>query len=278
VYVAIKKNFIGVSAEYQQEAVRDDFQLIQQDKSLEIVYQEKNSLLEEPIWVEGIECGLDNFDDFLPTGFLAILMQFALNIGYFDVFHEHVNICMKEVKFSVLNKIQTIISSIAVGCNHIKEINHKLVPYSTVANLLGMERFPDQSQINRLLRRIGLRDALDFERSFEVNIGRYILNELPEKVDIDIDTTGLVVLGDTYEFSEKGYFPNKRGKEGYQLTLCSSSVFPKFILGYILDPGNIPPGARLWDIIYQVGDVLGDLGRIGIIRADGIHGIGQDIA
>ncbi|MDI6735624.1 MAG: transposase [bacterium] len=198
-------------------------------------------------------------------------------MGYFDVFDEHVDIGMKEVRFSVLNKIQTIISSVAVGCNHIKEINHKLVPYSTVANLLGMERFPDQSQINRLLRRIGLKDVLDLERSLEINIGRYILNELPEKIDIDIDSTGLVVLGDTYEFSQKGYFPNKRGKEGYQLTLASSSSFPKFILGYILDPGNIPPGARLWDIIYQVENVLGDLCRIGIIRADGIHGIGQDI-
>jgi hypothetical protein len=140
-----------------------------------------------------------------------------------------------------------------------------------------MERFPEQSQINRLLRRIELKDVIAFERSFEINIGRYILNELPKKVDIDIDTTGLVVLGDTYEFSQKGYFPNKRGKEGYQLTIGSSSILPKFILGYILDPGNIPPGARFWDIIYQVGEVLGGLERIGIIRADSIHGVGQDI-
>lgn len=78
--------------------------------------------------------------DFLPTGFLALLIQFALNIGYFDVFDEHIEIDMKKVRFSVLNKIQTIISSVAVECNHIKEINHNLVPYSTAANLLGMER------------------------------------------------------------------------------------------------------------------------------------------
>lgn len=184
---------------------------------------------------------------------------------------------MKEVKFSILNKIQTIISSIAVGCNHIKEINHKLKPYSAVANLLGMERFPDQSQINRVLRRITLNDAIDFDRCLDVNIERYVLNELDEKVDIDIDTTGLVVLGDTYEFSKRGYFPNQRGKEGYQLSIGSSCSFPKFILGYILDLGNIPPGERFWDIIYQVGDALGDLSRIGIIRADGIQGIGQNI-
>jgi hypothetical protein len=89
---------------------------------------------------------------------------------------------MKEVTFSVLNKIQTIISSIGVRCNHIKEINYKLVPYSTVARLLGMKRFPEQFQINRLLRRIELKDVIALKRSFEINIGRYILNELPESV------------------------------------------------------------------------------------------------
>ncbi len=67
-----------------------------------------------------------------------------------------------------------------------------------------------------------------------------------EKVDLNIDTTGLVVYG------KKGYFPKRRGKKGYQLSLGTTNCQYSQILSLILDPGNISLAMRLWDTIYQV--------------------------
>jgi len=58
----------------------------------------------------------------------------------------------KEVDYSTVQKIQTIICSIAVGCTYNSDINHQLVPYTNEAELLDMRKFPDQSRINRFSR------------------------------------------------------------------------------------------------------------------------------
>ena len=68
---------------------------------------------------------------------------------------EDVTFPMKEVSYSIMDKIATLFSSIVVGCSHIKDINHKLRPYPSAASLFEMERFPDQSGINRFLNRMG---------------------------------------------------------------------------------------------------------------------------
>jgi len=97
-------------------------------------------------------------------------------------------------------------------------------------------------------------------------------------VDLNIDATGLVVYGYRYQFAKKGYFPNKRGRKGYQLSLGTTNCEYSQILSLILDPGNIPLNMRLWDTIYEVAEVLGYLEKIGVIRASAIYGIGLDIA
>ncbi len=95
-----------------------------------------------------INIGLDEFSEILPSGFLAILASFAKSLGFFDPFLRHFYLPMKEVKYTIMDKIVTLFSSIATGCSHIKDINHKLTPYTSAASLFGMDRFPDQSGIN----------------------------------------------------------------------------------------------------------------------------------
>lgn len=180
---------------------------------------------------------------------------------------------MKEVHYTQLEKIETIISSIAIGCDHIKDINHKLRPFTSGANLLGMERFPDQSQINRFLNRFGPWEVSDLALIHEQLLRTFGLFRRCHKIDIDYDCSGLITYGKTYMFARKGYFPRKRGKRGYQLALgVPSSPELNEILYLQLDPGNMYHGARLWDCIYQVADLLGSLDKIGIIRTDAITG------
>jgi len=184
---------------------------------------------------------------------------------------------MKEVRYSMMDKIATLFSSIATGCSYIKDINHKLTPYPSAASLFRMNRFPDQSGINRFLNRMGPEQISQLSLVFEAILDKGILFKDEEKVDLNVDVTGLVVYGDRYQFAKKGYFSHERGKEGYQLSLGTTNSEYSQILSLILDPGNISLSVRLWDTVYEVAETLGSLERIGIIRADAIYGTGLDI-
>jgi hypothetical protein len=102
---------------------------------------------------------------------------------------------MKEVKYTLMDKIATLFSSIAAGCSYIRDINHKLTPYPLVASLFGMDRFPDQSQINRFLNRIGPEQVSQLTLIFEAILDKLFLFKNKQKVDINVDVTGLIVYG-----------------------------------------------------------------------------------
>ncbi|MQY59416.1 MAG: transposase [Clostridia bacterium] len=248
---------------------------------VQVTHLEEKSLSFEGVDSQGsieITVGLDEFREILPSGFLAILSSFAESVGFFNPFLEHFSLPMKEVSYSTIDKIATLFSSIVVGCSHIKDINHKLTPYPSAASLFKMKRFPDQSGINRFLNKMGPEEISELSLIFEAIVDKVALFQDKEKVDLNVDATGLTVYGDRYQFARKGYFPKKRGRKGYQLSLGTTNSEYSQILSLILDPGNISLAARLWDTIYEVAEVLGSLERIGTVRADAIYGIGPDIA
>ena len=94
---------------------------------------------------------------------------------------------------------------------------------------------------------------------------------LPEKVNLDIDSTGLIANGKTYTFNRKGYFSKRRGERGYQLSLCISSLTTD-ILVHNLMPGNHHTPSDFIELIYSAAEVLGSFDRIGIIRSDSAYG------
>ena len=85
--------------------------------------------------------------------FLMMMLEYAQESSLWRMLSQHVNIKMKEVTYSRLNKAQTVIASLLVGCTHTRDINEKLADEVAAANYLGMLRFPEQSQINRYLTR-----------------------------------------------------------------------------------------------------------------------------
>ncbi len=205
-------------------------------------------------------------------------MTFALRSGFFVPFAQHLEVPLKTCDYTPLQKLQTLICSLAVGCEWIADINHKLRPYPTVAELLGMTRFPDQSSISRFLHHLGVAQRLQLETVSEQLLQRFGLWQQREHVDLDIDSTGLMVYGRTYEGMRKGYFPRQRGRYGYRLTVASTSsgTGPE-ILALCLDPANVSPAGRLWDCLYQAAEVVGSLDRVGVIRADASFGTGPNI-
>lgn len=59
-----------------------------------------------------IRCQLEEFSDFLPSGFLAMVARFASDIDFFKPFEEHLKVPIKQVYYSMVQKIQTIMASI----------------------------------------------------------------------------------------------------------------------------------------------------------------------
>lgn len=223
-------------------------------------------------------CGTDPFDDLLPTGALGLLIAFALRSGFFDPFDQHFWVPIKTLDYTPLQKLQTLICSLAVGCDWTKDINHKLRPYPVAAQLLNLERFPDQSCINRFLHQLGWSQCQQLELISELLLQRFGLWQQCQQVDLDIDSTGLMVYGRTYENARKGYFPRQRGRRGYRLTMaCTRNPAGPEILSLFLDPANVAAAGRLWDCLYQAAEVLGSLQRLGLILADAAFGTGPTI-
>lgn len=124
--------------------------------------EEKNKLpAKKKIFSGEIEVCLDRFSNFVPSGFLPLLLKFATKTGYFSPFEKHLSFPMKSVCYTPFQKLQVLISSILVNCSCTRDINHKLKPYPEVARLLGIQNIPDQSTINRFLNRFDVNDVVD---------------------------------------------------------------------------------------------------------------------
>jgi hypothetical protein len=98
------------------------------------------------------------------------------------------------------------------------------VPDQVSAQEWGMERFPDQSQINLFLNRMTAENVVQPEQAHqELLLSHSLLRSAP-RVFVDFDQTGLRVTGKTFELAEKGYFPRRRGARGYQLSAALASA------------------------------------------------------
>jgi hypothetical protein len=143
-----------------------------------------------------------------------------------------------------------------MGCGHTKAINETLEPARAAANYLGLERFPEQSQINRYLTRFSEENVkqlgdIQLEMMVRQSRARHAVGWLV----VDIDQCGLVANGKTYEFKRKGYFPRKRGEAGYQLSAAYLGAYEEALQLY-LDPGNVHCSQRLADLLRDTDFVL----------------------
>ena len=185
------------------------------------------------------------------SAWLASVLQFGLDTGFFAPFKAF-SLKMKEVKYTVYQKLFTIIASVIMGCESTKDINEVLGPEKLSANLLDMEQFPDQSQINALLTRTDKESIKQLENVHNELFGKLSLSTASNQdVVIDFDMSGLIAGGRTYEFADKGYFPKKRGKAGYQISAAFAGGYSEAIALY-LDPGNTHCQNRLEDLLEDV--------------------------
>jgi len=195
-------------------------------------------------------------EDETVSAFLMMVCEYGREIGLYGLLASKLKIDMKEVRYSLVNKAQTVMASLVMGCGHTKAINETLAPERAAASYLGLERFPDQSQINRYLTRFSQENVkqlgdIHLEMLVRQSRARHAVGWLA----VDIDQCGLVANGQTYEFKRKGYFPRKRGEEGYQMSAAYLGAYDEALQLY-LDPGNVHCSQRLGDLLRDTDFVL----------------------
>lgn len=212
------------------------------------------------------------------SAWLVSFLKFAERISSFEAL-KSVQVKMKETNYSVHQKLITLICSIATGCAYTSDINDKLVPDTVAPRMLDMSRFPDQSQINILLRRF---DSQNIDQFKETHHQHFMDNSqslsTTDSITVDIDQTGLVANGKKFECAAKGYFPRKRGKKGYQASAAFCGNTGETVSLY-LDPGNTNSITRLHDILKDIvkkyNSVIED-NRL-ILRADSGYGTDEGV-
>src|SRR5258708_30719159 len=134
------------------------------------------------------------------SAFLMMFLEYAQEIGLFLLLKGIVKVQMKEVVYSLLNKAQTVIASVVMGCKHTKAINDVLGEEEIAANYLGMLRFPEQSQINRYLTRLSEDNVAQLgEVHKQIFVRQSQARHSVGRIVVDIDQCGLVANGKTYE-------------------------------------------------------------------------------
>lgn len=190
------------------------------------------------------------------SAFLMMVLEYGYDIGLYGLLSSKLKIVMKQVKYSLVNKAQTGIASLVMGCGHTKAINETLEPERAAASYLGLERFPDQSQINRYLTRFSEDNVAQLGQvQVEMMVRQSRARQAVGWVVVDIDQCGLVANGKTYEFKRKGYFPRKRGEEGYQMSAAYLGAYDEAVQLY-LDSGNAHCSQRLGDLLHDIDCIL----------------------
>lgn len=212
------------------------------------------------------------------NSFTLPVMEYARSSGLISLMDTRVRVKMKAVKYSPQDKLRELVCSIVAGCEHTVSINHRLVPDTALAKeLIGKDRFADQSGVNRLLHAFTEENLAELEEVFEQD---YMRNgtawRLPsdERVVVDLDMTGFRVQGRSYEGAEKGYIERgRKGARGYKASFAYIHREEREVLGCVFDGGRAVESTHIDRIVEMVKTRLGSPSHKGIIlRGDPAYG------
>jgi len=192
-------------------------------------------------------------------GLLLAAWEFAEKQSIFQKW-EKIQYRMKKVRYTPLDKLKTLWASVIVGCQHTVEINDRLGKQEQVlARVVGLPRFPDQSQINRLLKATQDEQVNQWRQMHLQLLARHSrararcrwtkLHGHRRFLVVDVDQRALAVSGKQFELAKPGYFGRKRGRRGYQLSVMFIGGQIGEVVDEYLDPGDTPMGFRLNDLL-----------------------------
>lgn len=234
----------------------------------------------------------DSFSDQIRSGLLVAAYDLAQRSGLFAALEKYIKVKMKTVVYTPLQKLLTLWASLVVGCKHTVEINEKLgADQPAAAALFDMDRFPDQSQENILLRRFNEENVEQFRQAHYETLLENTRGKDPvhwiqlwngqRLLVVDLDQMGLTVRGKHFELAEAGHFGRKRSRRGYKKSVAFLGGTVQEVLDQYLDPGSAHTKSRFADLIASVTRYITALGlrpQQVLIRGDAQYGTAANCA
>jgi hypothetical protein len=199
------------------------------------------------------------WEEMTAHGLLLAAWQYAEKCGAFSKWAK-ISYRMKKVKYSPFDKLKTLWASIVTGCEHTVEINDSLGAHElALARAAGLDRFPDQSQVNRLLKATQAKHLEEWRQAHLELLAdhsraaarcRWLKLANGEQMLVaDIDQRALAVRGVQFELAKPGYFGRKRGRRGYQLSALFLGGQIGEVVDEYLDPGDTQIASRIPDLL-----------------------------
>lgn len=125
---------------------------------------------------------------------------------------EAVQLSMKSVTYTPFDKLRQVWLSILSGCEYLSEINTRLKPDQTLAQVWHLSSFTDQSNVSRTLDRLtqmNLEQLRGAVTAIWRSHSRTWAHDWRSYLWLDFDLSGLP-CGKQAEASAKGYFSGKK--------------------------------------------------------------------
>ena len=226
-------------------------------------------------------------------GLLAVAYTVVTQWGFIDMLGQ-VTVKMKKRDYSWADKMLALWASIVIGCQHTVEINDELGSHEReLAVLFGFttsRRFPDHSSISRALKAVRPEHVAQYRAQHQKMLHakshararhRWLrLSASTRLLVVDIDQRGIVVHGKLFELAERGFFGRKRGRSGYELSLCYMGGEVGEVLDEFFDPGSTPAGHRVPEFLASIEALCQALGIAPsevLVRADAAYGTAAPI-
>lgn len=179
-----------------------------------------------------------SFDETHLTHFggMWLIQRFCKQLGLKKRLQDYVRVPQRSQDYRASELILALLFAIIMGLRRINKT--EILQYNgAFLEMLGLQRFPDQSTLRRFLKRLPpqtIRQLVRLHDSLRAYL--FALPRPRTTLVFDLDSVVLVVYGHQAG-GRVGYNPKKRGRRSYHPLLCFESHFQEFWHGS-LRPGN----------------------------------------
>src|SRR3990172_4681433 len=169
-------------------------------------------------------------------GGMWLIQRFCNKLGLKKLLQDYVRLSQRHSQYRPSELILALLYAVIMGLRRINKTD--ILQYNgAFLEMLGLERFPDQSTLRRFLKRLppkSIRQLVRLHDSLRAYL--FALPHQRNSLVFDVDSTVIIIYGRA-EGARVGYNPKKPGRRSYHPLLCFEEGFQEFWHGS-LRPGN----------------------------------------
>lgn len=169
-------------------------------------------------------------------GGMWLIQRFCKRLKLRWLLQKHMDKRQRTATYHPAELIVALLFAIIMGLRRINKT--EILQYNgAFLEMLGLERFPDQSTLRRFLKRLAPKSIRQLVRLHD-SLRAYLFALPHQRTSLvfDVDSTVLIIYG-LAEGARVGYNPKKPGRRSYHPLLCFEEGFQEFWHGS-LRPGN----------------------------------------